>query len=190
MDSKTLLGSACAALLLCSCGTPSFREAAVEQGETFRCESISRDPTFCAAETRGGVVLISQDSRKACTKGRTWGERRGGIWVSEGCRGTFLATHGNRNPSRSFGMRGHPNIPANVTRSGGYVVDPGNYAVRCESIDGDYNFCPAATGAGVEIVDQYSDRRCTRGRTWGYNEDGVWVDDGCRAEFVVSTDFE
>jgi hypothetical protein len=67
--------------------------------------------------------LISQDSRKACTKGRTGGERRGGIWVSEGCRGTFLATHGNRNPSRSFGMRGHPNIPANVTRSGGYVVE-------------------------------------------------------------------
>jgi len=157
----------------------------IEQGEVFRCDSVGRAPTFCRAETRGGVILISQDSRKSCIQGRTWGQRRDGIWVKDGCRGTFRATLGNSNSSRTMGYRGNPNMPTGTSYAGGELVDTGDYAVRCKSVDGKYNYCPASNIVAVELVEQFSDRRCTYKKSWGYDDGGVWVDNGCHAEFSI-----
>ena len=57
--------------------------------------------------------------------------------------------------------------------------------VRCESSDRRTNYCNVDTRGGVRLVRQLSDRDCTRGRNWGANERGIWVTDGCRAEFAV-----
>ncbi len=157
----------------------------IEQGEVFTCESVDRDPTFCRAETRGGVILISQDSRKACILGRTWGQRRDGIWVKDGCRGTFRATYGNSNSSRTMGYRGNPNMPTETSYAGGQRVEHGDYAVRCKSVDSKYNYCPAANVVSAELVEQFSDRRCTFNKSWGFDRGGVWVDNGCHAEFTI-----
>jgi hypothetical protein len=35
----------------------------------------------------------------------------------------------------------------------------------------------------VRLVRRLSDRPCTEGRSWGYDRNGIWVDDGCRAVF-------
>ena len=37
----------------------------------------------------------------------------------------------------------------------------------------------------VAISRQLSDTRCQQGYNWGWNADTVWVDRGCRAEFVA-----
>jgi hypothetical protein len=56
---------------------------------------------------------------------------------------------------------------------------------NCSSEDGGRKFCPTNTSGGVQLVYQRSGSPCEFGRTWGYDERGVWVDRGCRADFAV-----
>lgn len=35
------------------------------------------------------------------------------------------------------------------------------------------------------MVNQRSGSPCTQGRTWGYDKSGIWVDRGCRADFIA-----
>lgn len=57
--------------------------------------------------------------------------------------------------------------------------------IRCESVGDRYRFCRARTRGRVRIDRRLSDARCDLGRTWGYERDGVWVRDGCRAVFEI-----
>lgn len=58
--------------------------------------------------------------------------------------------------------------------------------VRCESHDRRTVYCAANTRGGVRLINQHSDRRCIRGRTWGTSSRGIWVSGGCRASFEVN----
>jgi hypothetical protein len=64
----------------------------------------------------------------------------------------------------------------------------GDY-LRCESNNGRRNFCGADTRGGVRLVRQNSDSPCIAGRTWGYDRRSIWVDRGCRADFVTGTNY-
>lgn len=135
-----------------------------ERGERDRvltCESEEGRMRECAADTRGRVRLLRQISRSACIEGRTWGARRDGVWVSDGCRGEFLIG----------GSRRHDH----ARNAPGFV--------RCESNDGRSQHCPAQTRGGVELVRQLSRSACIRGQNWGWDGSGIWVSGGCRAEF-------
>jgi hypothetical protein len=57
--------------------------------------------------------------------------------------------------------------------------------ITCSSNDGRRNYCNADTRRGVRLSRQISGSACTETRTWGYDTRGIWVDKGCRAEFVV-----
>lgn len=57
--------------------------------------------------------------------------------------------------------------------------------IRCESDNGRYQYCRADTDNEVRLSRQLSSSACTQFRSWGYDKRGVWVDDGCRAEFRV-----
>lgn len=59
--------------------------------------------------------------------------------------------------------------------------------VVCESSDGHREFCRAYTADGVHVLRQISRTNCVEGRNWGYNDRGVWVSDGCRAEFFLGS---
>ena len=88
------------------------------------------------------------------------------MWVSDGCRGEFAARRG--------GYGGGWN-------DSGYGY--GGQVFRCESNDGRTRECAANTRAGVQLVRQLSRAACIQGRSWGYGRNGIWVSDGCRAEF-------
>lgn len=135
-----------------------------DAGQLVRCESIDGRTRECAIDARGGVGLVRQLSKAACIEGRSWGYGRDHIWVSQGCRAEFTAS-----PR-------HDNRPDD--RYGGGVF-------RCESNDGRVRQCAIDTRGGVELVRQLSRARCVRGESWGWNERGVWVSRGCRAEFRV-----
>ena len=70
-----------------------------------------------------------------------------------------------------------------------YARGGGRHLVRCESHDRHTNYCKVDSRGGVRLTRQLSDRRCVRGSTWGVNERGIWVTDGCRAEFEVGYDY-
>lgn len=55
----------------------------------------------------------------------------------------------------------------------------------CESKGKDLHYCDVETAAGIRLVKQVSNIPCIKERTWGYNRHGVWVDKGCRGEFMA-----
>jgi len=59
--------------------------------------------------------------------------------------------------------------------------------VTCASDNGERNYCSADTRGGVTMVRQRSDARCQQGYSWDYDQHGIWVDRGCRADFTVNT---
>ena len=59
--------------------------------------------------------------------------------------------------------------------------------IVCESQGGSYKYCTTGTTGEVYLRRQLSRTRCQAYDTWGADGDGsgIWVRDGCRAEFTV-----
>jgi hypothetical protein len=55
----------------------------------------------------------------------------------------------------------------------------------CASIAGERQVCPGDTSAGVALIKSTSAAACLLGKTWGYDDTGVWVSDGCSGEFQL-----
>jgi hypothetical protein len=140
-------------------------------GEVVRCESRDYRQVYCNIETRRGVQLVNQLSSTACVEGRTWGADRRGVWVSGGCRAEFAVGGGG-----GYGYQGDRGLP----------IDRAQRTVVCESKDNRYRHCPTRIRRGADLVRQMSERSdCVFNRSWGYDNNGVWVDRGCRGEFAV-----
>jgi len=60
------------------------------------------------------------------------------------------------------------------------------YSLTCASENGRKHYCAADTRGGVTMERQRSHAVCTQGSTWGFDSNGVWVDRGCRADFLVT----
>ena len=58
--------------------------------------------------------------------------------------------------------------------------------IVCGSKAGERQSCAANTSAGVTLVKPLGPAACELGRTWGWDQKGVWVSDGCAAEFSVA----
>jgi hypothetical protein len=131
---------------------------------TFRCESRDNRTTRCG--NGGRAEFVRQLSNSPCIRGQTWGSDSRGVWVSGGCRALFRTGYGN------YGNSGYG----------------GNNLVRCESRDNRSRSCNMSVGRNgdIRLLRQLSDKPCVEGRTWGQTRSGVWVTQGCRAEFVVS----
>jgi hypothetical protein len=145
------------------------RSAAAQQSITCASDNMRRN--YCRVDTRGGVRLARQRSDARCQQGYSWGYDRGGIWVDRGCRADFLVT-GDR-PGPSYGPRPGAGRP------------PGGQSITCSSDDMRRHYCAADTRRGVRLVNQRSSARCTQGYSWGFDRRGIWVDRGCRADFLV-----
>ncbi|MEA2329259.1 MAG: hypothetical protein QOE68_4218 [Thermoanaerobaculia bacterium] len=139
--------------------------------ETIRCESDRGHRHECSFDGWGRVELQRQISRTDCIEGRTWGtEGRHTVWVSDGCRADF------------FIRRNHDN---DRDREDRHEHDRRSRTIICES---DYNSrhrCEVETQYGVRLTRQISRTACILNRTWGYDSRGIWVKDGCRAEFTL-----
>jgi len=132
---------------------------------TIYCASDDGRRNYCNANTRGGVRLVNQRSGSPCTQGQTWGWDNSRIWVDRGCRAEFAVGNGGN--------------------WGGGGGNPGSGTIYCASDDGRRNYCNANTRGGVRLVNQRSGSPCTQGQTWGWDNNRIWVDRGCRAEFTT-----
>ena len=63
---------------------------------------------------------------------------------------------------------------------------PGTGSITCSSNNGERVYCEADTRNGVLLVRQLSGTPCVERSTWGFDQRGIWVDRGCRAEFTVN----
>lgn len=58
-------------------------------------------------------------------------------------------------------------------------------SLRCKSEDYRYKHCSVSVDGEVRLVRQISRAPCVRGRSWGTDRGGIWVDSGCDAQFEV-----
>jgi hypothetical protein len=139
--------------------TPSMVE-----GTLVRCESLNNTRRTCRVDARTRMVAVNQQlSDNPCIVGRTWGvsNDRDEIWVDDGCRAEFQVG-GMTVAGTAFGR-----------------------SVICESQNNTRATCPVDTSYGVQLARQISRNDCVRGSDWGFTENGIWVDNGCRGEFVL-----
>ncbi len=57
--------------------------------------------------------------------------------------------------------------------------------VTCTSRPGERQHCPADTSRGVVLARSTGESACLLGKTWGYDDQGVWVAEGCSGVFVL-----
>ncbi len=139
------------------------------------CASSDFGYNYCRIRTNNNVRMINQVSESDCIEDKTWGYDKGGIWVDKGCRAEFSlgASSSAINESEDTATRRNRRDHMRTT-------------VTCESDDYDYKHCKAPVWEGsVRLTRQLSNTSCVQGKTWGQNNDGIWVDKGCRAEFAV-----
>ena len=146
------------------------------------CESHHGRYRECRTGFRSHVRFVSRLPHSApCVAGRSWGQRRGVVWVSRGCRARFAAISSGPGP-RDDGhyTRGQ----GENDRDNGPWTRDNTYGVTCSS-DGHRTTCSWDTRYGApRLVEQLSSTACVEGRDWGYDNNGnLWVDAGCRARF-------
>jgi Protein of unknown function (DUF3011) len=134
--------------------------------QTITCSSNDGGRHTCRVDARGGVQMTNQRSGAACQQGYSWGYNREGIWVDHGCRADFMVNSWNDR------------------RNGG---GNGGQVITCSSDDGGRHTCPVDARGGVQMTNQRSGAACQQGYSWGYDQRGIWVDHGCRADFMVNS---
>lgn len=158
------------------------------QGENdrqlLRCESSNGRYRECGANVRGGVRLVRQLSGSPCIEGRSWGAMRSGVWVDRGCRADFETGY---RPGNGWGWGRNRRDDRYGTPYGMPYGGRGGHGetIRCESNDGRTHHCHVDVHGGVRLLRQLSGTPCLRNRNWGWDREGVWVSQGCRAEFGI-----
>ena len=137
--------------------------SAASAQQTITCESNNGNRKYCGDANPGQVSLQRQISSASCVQGESWGVDNRGLWVDRGCRAVFVIG----GPSYGGGN------------------NSGNGTVTCESNDGRRKYCGSANPNRVSMQRQLSSTACVQGQTWGVDNQGLWVDRGCRAVFDV-----
>jgi len=142
-----------------------------------RCESLRDRTQECGID--GRARLVRQLSGSPCIEGETWGQSRNGIWVTRGCRAEFVS-------ERRGGFGGQHG----GNQSPGFGQWPGNdgrgQVVQCDSNDRRERRCNVSVRRDVRLLRQNSGSPCIEGRTWGHDRNGIWVNGGCRGQFLVN----
>lgn len=192
-----------------------FFGSSTAQADTIRCESNGGNYKVCSVDTRGGVRLSRQLSSQGCWQNDTWGYDRNRIWVNRGCRAEFWVGDRNSGSSNNkvagavaLGLvtaaiissnrnKNRDNDSYNNNRYDDSYMDDGydnrydNYGgnprrtFRCESTDNRFVYCNVPTRGHIEVFKQLSSSSCIHGRSWGTENNRVWVSNGCRADFAV-----
>ena len=120
---------AAVALTIVAVAVPAAPPAWAARG-TIRCESRNNSRTFCRVDTENNVSLRRQLSNAPCTRNRTWGFDRNGIWVDRGCRGDFdfgRSSNNSNNNSAAIaaGIIGAFALGATIGGSQNQNVQPG-----------------------------------------------------------------
>jgi hypothetical protein len=166
------------------------------------CSSDDGGRHYCSADTSRGVRMGRQRSGSPCREGDTWGYDRRGIWVDKGCRADFVLDTGGRGDGGRYRDRDDYGRDRDRDRyrdrdrdrdddrdsyrdrdRGG--SNSGSQVITCSSDDGRRHYCNADIRRGVELGRQRSGSPCRQGDSWGYDRRGIWVDRGCRADFIV-----
>lgn len=58
-------------------------------------------------------------------------------------------------------------------------------SIKCEANNDNRKYCGSYRPDQVRMERQISGSPCIEGRTWGVDREGLWVEQGCRAVFII-----
>lgn len=67
----------------------------------------------------------------------------------------------------------------------GYGYNSSDRTFECKSSGYQPTYCRVDTRSGITLIRRISDADCIQGRSWGFDDRGVWVSDGCQARFAL-----
>lgn len=184
-----------------SFGFFSQANPASAQQQRITCQSQNGRYRFCDVNTRGGVRFVRQISNAECRQGSTWGYDRNGIWVDQGC-GAEFSVRGNNHNNNNNNQNSTAGIIDGVLAVGAIAAILGsgsnnnnnnsnnssfNDTITCGSERGNFTRCNANISRRDQVFlkRQLSNSGCWEGNTWGYDNNGIWVDKGCRGLFEI-----
>ncbi len=143
---------------------PATGGGGIVRPNTLYCESRDYHRRYCPADIGyGAASLVRQTSNTRCSYGHNWAYDQRGIWVQGGCAGEFEIGYADN----------------------AWRPPTGSSWVRCESRDYQQSVCGVDRNQGVRLARQVSRSPCIEGRTWGYDRNRIWVNNGCSADFEV-----
>ncbi len=141
------------------------------RGYLVTCSSINSKYHFCPIDgliadpysyrVVSNPTVSDRLSTAKCKLNESYGSNSNGIWVDKGCGATFMVET--------------KRVPRTI-----YMT--------CSLFDHDFKkvYCSLNGIVGMPVVDkQLSGKDCIAGKTYWYNEKGIWVDKGCQARFKV-----
>jgi len=132
-----------------------------DSGRVVHCVSTESGRTYCgAAHVR---YTIAGTPPTGCVEGNTWGVDDRGVWVSSGCTADFTVVQ--EKPAERV-----------------YRADNAE-VVHCVSTASGRTYC--GTAHTRYVIHGTADPKCVEGRTWGVDDRGVWVVNGCTADFEI-----
>ena len=78
-----------------------------------------------------------------------------------------------------------PVLPPQTAVSPEPGVAPLPATLSCIATTLERKHCPADTSAGVALIRATGTASCLLGKTWGYDDTGIWVSNGCGGDFAV-----
>ena len=146
--------------------------------QVINCSSDDGHRHYCSMDAHhADINMIKQRSDARCEEGYSWGRDRHGVWVDHGCRADFQVV------GRDHDHDGDRDDDDDRYRNQGDDHRSAIQAITCSSDDMHRHFCPADTHGGVRLYKQISEAPCQEGYSWGFDDHGIWVDRGCRADF-------
>ena len=101
------------------------------------------------------------------------------MWVNNGCRAEFATGSGGGHGGGWNGGNGGGH------GGGGWNGGGPAQTLYCGSDDNRPRRCNVTIRRDARMVQQKSKSACIEGRSWGWDRDGIWVSNGCRADFQV-----
>jgi hypothetical protein len=128
-------------------------------------QTLIRDP-----RQTGGTAVVRLEDPKGGREGYTFDIE----WQSGGGPGY---------PGGGYPGGGYPGRPNPGWGNGGGGRN--SFVVNCAADGRRRRYCNVDTSRGVRLLRETGNAPCRQGSNWGYDQQGIWVDRGCAADFEV-----
>jgi hypothetical protein len=141
--------------------------------QVVRCESWNYRDQRCPVQGSISSARLLRVVAGDCRDGETWRWDRRSISVRNGCRADFevMPAAGGWGDSGGTGA--------------GWDGNQGARTITCESWNYRTARCPIGGGGNRVALTRVIAGDCREGRSWGWDRNSIWVNNGCRASFTV-----
>jgi hypothetical protein len=148
-------------------------------GQVVHCVSTASGRAYCG---KPHMRYVIKTPGAVCVEGSTWGTDERGVWVSGGCNADF---------DTSAEVVANEKVTTTVVATGA-TGDGDEHEgapvrlVHCIATPSGRTYC--GTRHTRYVYSGSPNPVCVEGKTWGFDDHGVWVTGGCKGDFTYNDD--